>query len=566
MNQKVTLEGRGVVTISDKDYVTAGGEGTVYRLADTAIKLYLDKSKVDRDKVSRLSKIKHPSIAAPVGLALDAKSTPLGFYGPWANGTAMPMLFTNDFRIRKSLTDADSSTLAEKMRETVQFAHDQNCVLVDGNELNWLADIRDRHSLKPVIIDVDSWVTDGVIPPVVAKMPSINDPHSKTVSISGDWYAWGVVTFLLYVGIHPFKGNLSGYKPSEMTRRMRDNASVFSKGIKLNAAVREFSAIPNRLRQWYEKTFSTAERSIPPSPFDLSKAAPAALIARTVVTATGKLKHEKVFDRLTDPVIRVFPCGAALTKGKKIYDLPTKELIHKKVESPDCQLIRVEDGWIMGDNGRFSFLKLGEEPELLSLYANGTAFTADDRLFLANDAGLNEVKLRQIGRNIVTIGGPSQTWGCMFNSTHWFDGVGIMDALSAMFLIIPFGGNAVAQIRARELDGLKPLAAKSANRFASIIALDDAGIYRKIEFYFDAQYASYKVWEGVSEGPELNLTILPKGVAATIIEDGQLIIFVPSIGTVNKLSDKDISTSMILGRHDNSVLYIRNGQVWKVSS
>lgn len=561
---KVNLEGRGTVALTDKDYVAQGGQGTVYRKGDTVVKIYLDAKTVDRDKVIGLAKLKHPYIASPGGFALDSKGTAVGFFMPWVDGSALSLFFTNDFRQKENITDSDSSTLAEKMRATMEYAHANNAIMVDPNELNWLAILKGKDGLEPRIIDTDGWVLNGKIPPTVAKMPSIRDWHGKSVSEASDWFAWSIVTFLLYTGIHPFKGRLAGYKPSEMERRMKDNASVFTPGVTLNSNVREFKVIPPKLLDWYRKTFSTTERTIPPSPFDLTKAPPAALVARTVVSGTSKLKHEKVFERLTDHVIRIFPCGVALTKSKKLYDMATGDLIYKKADSPDCQLIRVEDGWLLGDSGKFSFLKVGEEPDPVMLYASGTAVAADSRMFLANEAGLNEMTLRQMGRNILSAG--TQPWGCLYNSTTWFDGLGVMDAMGATFLIIPFGGNAVAQMRVRELDGLKPLTAKSCGRFTSVIGLDDSGVYQKKEFYFNAQMTEYKEWKGVAESPELNMTILPKGVAATIIEDGQLVIFVPSTGLVNKLVDKDVSTSMLLARSADTVLYINNGQVWSVKS
>ena len=194
----VVLENRGPLLLTDRDYVCQGGEGAIYRKGPTVIKVYLDASKVDRDKVKRLAQLKHAFVASPEGLTLDAKGNPIGFFMPWIEGTALSLLFTNSFRQAEGITDADSSTLAEKMRETVQFAHSNNAIVVDGNELNWLAILKTANGIEPRIIDVDSWVVDGKVPPTVAKMPSIRDWHGKSVSEASDWFSWGVVTFLLY--------------------------------------------------------------------------------------------------------------------------------------------------------------------------------------------------------------------------------------------------------------------------------------------------------------------------------------------------------------------------------
>jgi hypothetical protein len=63
----------------------------------------------------------------------------------------------------------------------------------------------------------------------------------------------------------------------------------------------------------------------------------------------------------------------------------------------------------------------------------------------------------------------------------------------------------------------------------------------------------------------LNIAILPKQVCATIVEDGKLTIFVPANGNVTRVEDKAITTEMILSNLDNNVVYVLDGNLWKVS-
>ena len=64
--------------------------------------------------------------------------------------------------------------------------------------------------------------------------------------------------------------------------------------------------------------------------------------------------------------------------------------------------------------------------------------------------------------------------------------------------------------------------------------------------------------------PDINLTILPKGVYAEIAEDGELIVSAPIAGKINKISDKNITADMALANWENAVLYIKNGSVWSL--
>ena len=80
-NIKVTLEGRGQLTLRDADYVASGGEGSIYRANDTVVKLYSDKDKMTRDGMGEKIKIlavrmKHDGIVAPQGVVTPAGVIP----------------------------------------------------------------------------------------------------------------------------------------------------------------------------------------------------------------------------------------------------------------------------------------------------------------------------------------------------------------------------------------------------------------------------------------------------------------------------------------------------------
>ena len=166
-----------------------------------------------------------------------------------------------------------------------------------------------------------------------------------------------------------------------------------------------------------------------------------------------------------------------------------------------------------------------------------------------------------MGRPIITVG---QTWGAMLNSTKWFDGVGVQDAMGAMYLIVPFADKSCTHVRVRELDGLKIISAKAGNRYIVVMAADKNGEYHKIEFVISRDYTSYQVLQGKVDSPDMNIALLSKGVGATIVDDGELIIFVPTSGVVKKVSDKYITTDIALANWEDRVVYIRKGEVWSV--
>ena len=451
------------------------------------------------------------------------------------------------------------------MRDVVRFAHDYGAILVDPNEFNWLAYLKGNDKPEPRIIDVDSWVL-GKMPVTVAIMPSIRDWHTHGFNQLSDWFSWGVVTFQVFVGIHPYKGTLDGFARDNLEARMKAKASVFSGGVRLNRAVRDFKCIPNALRDWYEETFQTGKRTIPPSSFDIGVAKAAVTRVVKVITVSVLLVFDKIYSKTGDEAVRIWPCGVVLLKSGELVELRLERIIGK-LNSTNGEVIKVDSGWLIADwvNGQVAYTYVNEsslQSELLTLAVKSHhIFRSDNRLFVVTDGGLTEIFFKVMGKAIIAVG---QTWGAMVNSTKWFDGVGIQDAMGAMYVIIPFSDKACTQVRIRELDGLKTVSAKAGNRYIVIVAADKNGEYHKIELVMSCDYTSYQASKTLVDSPDLNVALLPKGVGATIVDDGELIIFVSTSGVVSKVSDKYITTDITLANWDDRVLYIRKGEVWTV--
>lgn len=569
--RKVALEGRGNLTLRPDDYMTSGGEGAIYRTGDTIIKLYTDPDKMRRDgmvdKIKALGVLKHDYIIAPQGLVTEQSGEPIGYYMPFANGEPMSRVFTNDFRAREGFTDELAKVLAARMHDTVKFAHQANAIMVDANELNWLVALSKKQGPSPRAIDVDSWVLNGKIPAVVAKMPSIRDWHTKLVCVESDWFAWGIVSFQLFTGIHPYKGTLDGYKGTDFVLRMKENKSVFSQGIRLNRAVRDFSCIPGALLGWYEATFQNGERSMPPSPLQTGTAIPAAArVMRVVTTATGSLVFDKLYSMTGNPILRVWPCGVVLLADGSLVELGMKKTIGK-VTGREVEVTKADGGWLIAtfDAGVLKFTHAssatGKSEPLECLLKGYGIFRAANRMFVVTDRGITEVSVTVFGKPILSL---SSTWGALLNSTQWFDGVGVQDALGAAFMVLPFGDKACAILKAPELDQLKVVSAKAGPRFAVLSTVNRSGDYERLEFTFDRDYQSYTLVRSSADGPDLNVAILPKGVAASIRVDGELQIIVPTAGKVSTVADKHIATDMVLGNLDDRVVYIQSGELWSV--
>jgi len=332
--------------------------------------------------------------------------------------------------------------------------------------------------------------------------------------------------------------------------------------------VRDFSVIPARLLEWYRAVFQQGERTIPPSPFDVGGTIPQASIIKHVVTSggTGLLVFEKIFGEVNNPAIKIFPCGIVMLQSGKLIRLADKRSIGT-AKGSECEIVKTEGGWLktegMEKSLSYSYIhenSFKEENLSFSLFGH-RVFRADNRLFLVTDDGITELSLTLFGKQFLSSG---KTWNVMTKATVWFDGVGVQDAMGAMYAVLPFGDSACAHVRIRELDGLRVVNGKAGNRFVSLIAVDKNGVYHKLEISLDAEYRNISIWKGITDSPEQNLAILPKGVCATIITDGTLDVFVSSSGAHKKISDAFVTTDMALASVGDTVMYLHNGDVWSL--
>ncbi len=563
---KVTLEGHGLVTLRPSDYVTQGGEGAIYRKDKHIIKLYLDPKKMVRDgmtdKVRLLAKsLTHPSIVAPRGI-VTGNGQAIGYFMPYVAGEAYPKLFTNDGRAEVGFTEASVKHLARQMQEVITAAHSGGALLVDGNELNWLADVTDPLKPVPYAIDVDSWQIDRFKASVI--MPSIRDWHSPTITEATDWFAWGIVSFLLFTGIHPYRGTLPGYKPSELERRMRDNASVFNPGVRLNKTVRDFSTIPGPLRTWYEETFEGGLRNVPPSPFLQGSGNVVARTMRMTTTKQGGLVYEKLFDAHA-AITSLWPCGLVRTASGKLFDFMGKREVGSTT-AVRMAAVRADAGWLLselhGTTWTFRYLRGdGVSTSLTTMLDVRTVFRSEDRLFAVTSEELVELKLMSLGKPFLTLG---HRWSIMGNGTQWYRGVGVADLLGSRHLIIPSGSDGIRQVRVRELDGVTVIGAMGTERFVEVVTQNSSGNYEALQFVFAKDGTNYTEMREARDEAEQNLVVLPKGVVARIAEDGELTIMVPHTGVTNVVSDKDLTTTMRLAHLGDRVIYHHETAVWSL--
>jgi serine/threonine protein kinase len=258
------------INLTDKDFLSSGGEGDIYIKDNKAFKIYHEKSKViPLKKIEELRALEHPNIIKPESPLFDKHKNLIGYSMKYIKDSfSLSRLITNDFRNQHHIENEDILNIAKQIIDITKYIHQKKCFIVDGNEMNYIVSKDFKHVY---FIDVDSYQTPSFKP--TAYSPSTLDPNSdkKHFNEFTDWFSIGIVLCNLLIGIHPFKGKYKGteynFGKNDFQERMKHKISVFNEHVKVNSAVRDFSIIPINLQSWFYRLFEKGERLSPPETF-----------------------------------------------------------------------------------------------------------------------------------------------------------------------------------------------------------------------------------------------------------------------------------------------------------
>lgn len=262
---KIFVKNQEINLIQPTDYLATGGEGTLWKKYDTVYKITNNKT-IPHKKLQELSVLKHSNIIIPEEFIYNDKGVEIGYTSRFVKGNELCCLFTRTFKDRENISHDDIISSIYQFRETVDFIHSKNILIVDLNELNFLYN---KHKKEVNFIDTNSYQTKSF--PATAIMDSIRDWTNPKFTTLSDWYSWGIVTFQMICNIHCYKGKHSKYTGpllENMKRRSLDHVSVFNKDVSVPPAAESFDSIPLGLKNWYYDIFEKGERKEPPKDFD----------------------------------------------------------------------------------------------------------------------------------------------------------------------------------------------------------------------------------------------------------------------------------------------------------
>jgi hypothetical protein len=452
------IQGKGKVTLRQADFVAQGGEASVYARGDTAFKVYTDPGRmIPTAKIQELSALTHAAIIRPQAILLDGKNQAVGYTMRRVQGAhVLCQVFNRAFRERQGLTPEAMVALVRKLQEGVQHVHAQGILIVDLNEMNFLLESGLQELL---FIDVDSYQTPGF--PATALMESVRDRHrppgAPRFSQETDWFSFGIVSFQMFIGIHPYKGKHPLL--ADLDARMQQNVSVLNPQVSVPKVCYPFSVIPQAYLEWYRAVFEEGKRLPPPAdlrgtitllPSMQQFAAGEHLVLREL--------HRFPADVLL-PVPSLGPDAALTTDGLYIGE---RKCPPPGAPGPDARIgitprmRHTVAAWIEGrsivlyDLTRNRRLPMELEGEALTTYG--------DRIYAKRGDGLHELEFVELPAGIRCTLRP--VGNVMENATQLFPGVAVQSLLGAWHVsVFPRPGTCYP-VRIRELDGYRVVDAK----------------------------------------------------------------------------------------------------------
>jgi hypothetical protein len=546
---KVHVKGRGEVTLSTANFVAEGGQAAVYQKNGTAYKIYADpKNAIPETKFLELARIDDPNVIKPTDLLIDpATHAPVGYTMRFVSDTlALCQVFPRAFRERVGVSPENTCKLVARLQERVAHVHRGGALVVDLNELNVLV----PQALDDVfLIDVDSYQTASFHAEFI--MPSVRDWSVKPPGWSegSDWFAFAILAFQLYVGIHPYRGTHSAtaaLPPAErLEARMRQKLSALGPGVSLPKAAYPLDVIPEVQRRWMRAVLQEGLRAAPPA----TGAAPVAIITpKLVVQSFGSVLDVSTSALFESPLLAYVESGGqqlALTEAGIVLNgrlaFPGKPPGQALIGFTPKQNIPVA---IVLERGEVTLVEVaGRRSARLQIGASEIA-KSGDRFYAKVRDQVYQLEFIESG-TLMVVAGPAVA-SVTESSSRLFDGCVIQKMVGSTFVSLFPKSAAGYQVRVAELDGYRIIDARFERGVLMVIGAGPNG-YDRLVFRFEApSFSSYDANVVANITPAgLNFVVTDGGVCVFINEEDKLEAFSakPGVSATRIVEDASIGVT-----------------------
>jgi len=554
---KIFIKTKGEISLSDNDFIGEGGAGRVYGKDGIAYKIYTNpKNMIPYGKFTELSSIKNDRVIRPIDIILSPKSNKeIGYTMRLLENsvtTPLSQLFTKGFKNRHGLTTEDIVVLIKDMQNTYSDIHSAGCLVIDGNELNFKAD---NKMDRVYFLDADSFQTPSCA--ATFQMLNIKDWHqSNGYSQNTDWFAWGIVTFNLLIGIHPFKGFHVVHK-DDFVERMKRNISVFSTEVSLPPVVMSLNIIPQTLRDWYKAVFQDGKRIPPPIDY---------LGSITIVTDVRHINGTDQFD-----ITLIDTANSEIVQHVSIGGITAFLTIDVAQKYKSAVFLSIGDR--MGrifysyiDQGKIKVADNKGTELSVNLLAE-QLMSYEGRIYYKLGSIVYQLNLHETLKS--TLVTPRAVANVHERNTRMFDGIALMNLLGTTHAVVFPEKNLSYTIGIKDIKD-KVIDAKYENRVAMIVMANKQGKYRRMVLKFAKDHKSYEVFQDISDinYTDLNFVVLDKGICCNINENCEIELFTNQMGNtlMKVISDPMIKSDMRLTKNGDQVMFVQGKNLYSLKT
>jgi len=271
--QTIFINGQPLI-LTPAQLIQSGGEGMVFGVGETAVKLYhrpqpAHAAKLDYLLAAGLAQRLPANVLAPCALAADRQGQTIGFQMPRLPAGYYPIkkLANLNFRKQQGLTAAAVLALFQQLHGTLAALHQLGVIVGDLNDQNIF--VTPAQPLAAAWLDVDSYQIGRYPCPVAMEL--FVDPHLYGIGDLGqrpyfspatDWYAYFVLLVRSLLGVHPYGGVHKQHKT--LAARAAAGISILHPDVTYPATAVPAATLPASLRQHLRDVFEEGQR--PPFP------------------------------------------------------------------------------------------------------------------------------------------------------------------------------------------------------------------------------------------------------------------------------------------------------------
>ena len=561
---KIRFGNGGTTDIPPKNYVTSGGEGSIYKIDSSIIaKLYHepDKKQFPTKKLRELSLIRNQQVIIPKDLIYDVKDgKPLGYTMNYIDNVEPVLkLFTRTFKDANHVSFQMINHLVKEMQKVVSDVHAAQCLIVDLNELNVLVGITPT-TITPYFIDTDSYATPSF--KATAVMQSIQDRRVTVYDKAGtmhynpdiesDWFSWAILAFQLYTNIHPYRGGHPNYKPRDKAKQMDDGISIFHPGVRVPPSVNDFKVIPPRHLDYFKRVFFNNERGIPPLP---DSSVPL-LVPTQIITIKGtdKLGVEEIA-AYGDPIMDIISNMGVYYVATKTHLYADKKEIGQH-NAHKILLVSASDGTLVTaqqDNSNNIQFKELRKSDPIGTATSNAMFARNNAIYTISKGKLIENSFTAFGNTMIHR--IKEVENLSVNSTQMFSGCVIQNLLGRYYITIPYKLGSCFSKHIPQFDGYRIIDAKSVKNVAVVIG-EKRGQFDRFIVIYNKDYSSCDVRkvEDIAYNT-INLTVMDNGLCILLANDDELELFATAT-QCETLSNPPLNSTMQLFSTSDGIFFI----------